>query len=281
MQAIDKYIDAVGQSVSMPRIVPQLMLLLQRSDVESGRVVKLISLDPGLMSSVIRMCNTAYFAAGTLTSDLQEAVTRLGFQQVYQLVAAASGARLFSKPQKGYGIEHGELWRHSVAAAVVAQIIAKRVGESESQAFTATLLHDVGKVILTEPLEATFGELWRNPEANQRSVLDKEKKLLSVQHAEVGAQLLKRWGFSPGIVSAVWFHHSPSGAASHQRLASCIYLGNLVAHLMGNGFGHHALGFDGRKEVLTILNLEPAAIPQLIMEAFEQRHLVEALVGVE
>lgn len=279
MQAIDNYIDKVRHLPPVPRIVPQLMKLLQEADVESSKVVQLISLDPALTASVLRICNTAYFAAGTATSDLQEAITRLGFQQVYQLVAVTSGAKVLSKSQKGYGLEAGELWKHSVASAVAAQLMARKLGDNENLVFTCTLLHDLGKVVLSESLEAAYGKVIRETEMSQQSLVETEKKLLGVNHAEVGGQLLKRWKFPPNMVAAVWFHHTPQAATPHQRLASYIYLGNMVAHFMGHGFGHQTFALRGREEALTILGLTPDAIPQFMMETFEQLHLIEALLG--
>src|SRR3974390_1262073 len=99
MRAVDDYINKVSSLPPVPKVVLELMHLLQRPNVDSGRVVKLISLEPSLTANVLRLCNSAWLAVATPTTDLQEAVTRLGFQQIYQLVAAASGARLFSTPE--------------------------------------------------------------------------------------------------------------------------------------------------------------------------------------
>src|SRR5580704_9025830 len=152
MQAIDDYITNLRHLPPAPRVVPELMRLLNQPDVESSKVVKMISYDPALTANVLRICNSAYFGAASPTSDLQEAVTRLGFQQVYQLVAAATGARMLGAAQPGYGLNQGELWKHSVAVAVTAQLMAKKLGDDDNLAFTAALLHDLGKIILSQAL---------------------------------------------------------------------------------------------------------------------------------
>jgi putative nucleotidyltransferase with HDIG domain len=280
MQAIDDYLTNLRHLPPAPRVVPELMRLLNQPDVESGRVVKMISYDPSLTANVLRICNSAYFGSGTPTSDLQEAVTRLGFQQVYQLVAAATGARMLSPAQLGYGLEQGELWKHSVASAVAAQIIARKTGDNENLVFTATLLHDIGKIVLAQSLNGVYAKVIRETEINQQSLLDAEKKVLGVNHAEVGGQLLERWKFPPNIVAAVWFHHYPKGAGAHQRLASLVYLGNMIAFFMGHGYGHVAFALRGRAEVLATLGIEPEAIPVFMMQTFEQMQLVEALFAL-
>jgi putative nucleotidyltransferase with HDIG domain len=280
MQAIDDYISNVRHLPPAPKVVPELMRLLGQPDVDSSKIVKMISFDPSLTANVLRICNSAYFGAAIPTSDLQEAVTRLGFQQVYKLVAAATGAKLLNAAQPGYGLEQGELWKHSVAAAVAAQLIARKLGENENVVFTAALLHDVGKIVLTHSLNGSYSKLIKETETNQLSLLDAEKKLLGVNHAEVGGQLLNRWKFPPNIVSAVWFHHAPKGAGTHQRLACQVYLGNMIAYFMGYGYGHVPFALRGRTEVLTTLDIAPEAVPKLMMETFEQMHLIEALFSL-
>jgi putative nucleotidyltransferase with HDIG domain len=280
MQAIDDYINSVRYLPPAPKTVPELMKLLNQADADTNRVVKLISLDQSLTANLLRMCNSAYYGAAVPITDLQEGVTRLGFQQVYQLVVAASSAKMLSPPQKGYGLAEGDLWKHSVATAVAAQLLASRVGDDVNLAFTTALLHDIGKIILTQSLENIYFKLLRETEIKQQSLLETEKQLLGVDHAEVGSRLLSRWKFSPGIVSAVWFHHSPRAAGSYQRLAATVYLANMVAHFMGHGYGHLAFALRGRSEALTILGLEPEFVPQLMMETFEQIQLVDTLLGM-
>ena len=119
-----------------------------------------------------------------------------------------------------------------------------------------------------------------NSQSQQTPLIETEKRLLGVQHAEIGGRLLSRWNFPENIVNAVWFHHQPSGAQAHQRLASFVYLGNMVAYFMGYGFGHHAFALRGRTEALDILNLKPECLPEYMIKTFEQLQMVKSLVNV-
>lgn len=280
MQELDDYINKVKSLPPAPRILPELLSLLRKDDIDADRVVKLIAFDPGITAAVLRLCNSAYFAGASPASDLQEAVTRLGFRQVYQLVAAVSGSKMLGPSQKGYGIDAGELWEHSVVSAVAAQLIARNSGDDESLAFTATLLHDIGKIVLAEALEHIYTDLVESSQSQQTPLIETEKRLLGVQHAEIGGRLLARWNFPENIVNAVWFHHQPSGAQDHQRLASQVYLGNMVAYFMGYGFGHHAFALRGRTDALDILNLKPECLPEYMIKTFEQLQMVKSLVNV-
>jgi putative nucleotidyltransferase with HDIG domain len=280
MQAIEDYINSVHNLPPAPKLVPELMRLLNEADTESSKIVKLISYDPALTANILRVCNSAYFGAARPTSGLEEAVTRLGFMKVYQLVLSATGSRLLGPAQLGYGLEHGDLWKHSVASAVSAQLVAKKLGEDENLVFTAALLHDIGKIVLSQSLEKSYCKLVNESDNTQQSLLDLEKKALGVNHAEVGGQLLTKWRFPAGIVNAVWHHHAPKMAGPYQRLASIVYLGNMISHFMGYGYGHVAFAIKGRSEVLEILKVAPESIPEYMMQTYEQTHIIEALFSL-
>ncbi|MBM3822549.1 MAG: HDOD domain-containing protein [Verrucomicrobia bacterium] len=281
MQELDEYINKVKTLPPAPKILPQLLLLLGDPDVDSSRIVELIAYDQALTANVLQLCNSAFFAQATPATDIQEAVTRLGFRQIYQMVAAVSGARALAPPQKGYGIEPGELWKHSVTAAVAARLIAHDQGEDESLVFTAALMHDIGKIVLSEALEHVYAKLVQQTEDSQQSMLEAEKKLLGVQHAEIGGRLLARWNFPPNLVAAIWHHHHPAEAKPHAQRASYVYIGNMIAYFLGHGYGHQAFALRGRAEAMEILGLTAESLPQYMIKTVDGYESVQALFKVK
>jgi putative nucleotidyltransferase with HDIG domain len=281
MEELDQYINRVKNLPPAPKVLPKLLSLLNDPNSDTSKVVELISFDPGLTANVLQRCNSAFFGAAMPASDIQEAVGRLGFSQVYQVIAAVTGSRTLSPPQKGYGYARGELWKHSVATAVASQRIAECVGEDGTIAFTGGLLHDIGKIILADALEHIYIKLVEETEKNQQSLLETEKKLLGVQHAEIGGRLLAIWKFPADLVASVWFHHQPDSAVTHERIASCVYLGNMIAHFMGFSYGHQAFAFRGRVEALSSLNISSDQLPHFMIETFEKLETVEALFQLQ
>ena len=93
MLNLDDFINRVKHLPPAPRILPELLALLRQSDIDSSRVVQLISFDPALTASVLQLSNSSFFAAGTPVADLSEAVMRLGFRPLFQLVVAAKASR--------------------------------------------------------------------------------------------------------------------------------------------------------------------------------------------
>jgi putative nucleotidyltransferase with HDIG domain len=207
-------------------------------------------------------------------------VSRLGSREVYRIAVAVTGAVTLSTNQKGYGVEAADLWKHSVTAAIAAQLVAKEANEDEDVGFTAGILHDVGKIVLSAAAES-HAEKFKQEINGGRSLVEAEEMVLGCNHAEVGSRLLKRWNLPERLIAAVRFHHAPAGAGEHIRLAACVYLGNFIAYFMGYGYGHHALSLSGRDETLSVLNLSTERLPQYMEGSFNRLRQVKSLYNLQ
>jgi putative nucleotidyltransferase with HDIG domain len=281
MSQLDDYIDRIKQLPPAPKVLPQLLQLLGSDDTDTTRVVQLIQYDPALAASVLRASNTTAFGGGRRVADLGEAIFRLGFGTVFQLVVAVSASKSLKPSQKGYGMEEGDLWQHSVTTGVAARLIARQVGQDENVAFTGGLLHDLGKVVLSVNLEAKYADLLRLVEKENRSIMEAEKELLGFHHAELGARIMERWNFPPNVVLSVRFHHTPSAAEPYQKLAAIIYLANFIAYSLGHGYGHSAFAFRAQEQVFQILGLQPAGLVRLIALARDEFQTIETLFQIK
>jgi len=275
MQILDDYINKVKSLPPAPRLLPQLLRLLNEDDVDAGQVVDLITYDPGLTAKLLQRCNSAALGLSSPVHELSQAVAILGFNKIYRLVAVVIGEGMLGNAQHGYGIDSGELWEHSATTAIAAKVIAERLGADEDLAFTAALLHDIGKVVLNGFLEGAYEPVLEQTGASGKSFVETEKTILGVEHSEVGGRVLARWHFPENLVQAVWHHHDPAEACPHQQLAGYVYLADLVAHCLGQAQGIQSFAVRGRPEVLEMLEITPREIERFILQtsaAVEEAH---------
>ena len=229
MTALDTLIDQVEGLPSAPQILPKLLTALDEPDSDVSRITDLISFDPGLTAKVLKVCNSAAFSGGGAVTDIGEAVCRVGLREIYRLTAsvAGRGAMQPSKPTPGFDTD--ALWKHCVTAALAAQLMAQDRGDDTSSVFTATLLHDAGKVILVSAHRERYTALLQQESQSAQSLVEQEESLAGVNHAQAGARLLEKWNFPVIMVNALKHYASPAQAGDSMRMAAYIHLGDALA----------------------------------------------------
>jgi putative nucleotidyltransferase with HDIG domain len=212
-------------------LVPRLLLLLEDPEVNGENLADVIRVDAGLTADVLHVSNTVNFGANHRVETLQEAIMRLGLRQIYGTVMKVIASPVLASAQQT-GFARLDLWRHSVACALAAKALALETGTSDPEvAFTAGLLHDVGKVVLCQALGADYIALVEECRLSGASFHEAEQRAFQVGHSDVGARLLQRWKFPESIVAAVAAHHNPIIAANrHKPLAAVTHVANALAH---------------------------------------------------
>ncbi len=261
---LDAFIDSVHHLPPSPRLLVKLLDVFKQSDPDINEVVKFISHDPSFTVEVLKRCNSAFFAGDKPAEDMFEAVSRLGLQEIYQIIMAMFAATALLRSGAGRDSHVELLWRHSVATAVAAGILGKESEESSAAAFTAGLLHDIGKVVMVSADREKYAEAVLNSGMFRRPVVVTEKELFGFDHAELGSRLLMRWNFPLNIVSAVLHHHRLEGAESFERIAAVIHFSNLLAHGTGEKLTGTPQGMQNAAVSMAVLQLTPEKITALL-----------------
>ena len=121
--------DAIQAEISsFPAMSPaatKLLSILSDPNSGAGEVEKELRYDPGLTANIIRIANSAYFGGGGEIGSVRQAIVRLGWDKMRQLVVASSVNAVMETPVAGYDLPSGELWRHAVGVSVAAEIMVK------------------------------------------------------------------------------------------------------------------------------------------------------------
>ena len=272
-------IDRVGDLRSPPQSVSRLLELLPRADVDSDEIVGIIERDCVLTAKLLALCNSAAFGFASEISSVGQAVLQLGSREVGRLVLSLSFGSRLAKPLPGYAIGGRELLVHSVLTGKLAeQIIPHCAVEFEpSVAYTAGLLHDIGKAVLEQALdEPTQARIRRLIEGEAMPRLEAERAVLSCDHAELGRALLGRWRIPEAIVEAVGNHHAPP-LEQGPRLSCLIHLANCLAHEIGSAPGWDGYAMRVQEPAAAALGFDADAADRLLILAHETLRKVEEL----
>lgn len=229
---LDEYIDRVKDLPPSPSVMIELMAMLEMPDRDIDQLIGLISHDLSLTAEILRRCNSAYFGGDEQATDIFEATFRLGFHEVYRIVSALFGMRAMQCAGNSNGAALEKVWEHSALTAVAAGLLARELQEGEGVSFTAGLLHDLGKVVLSCVEGRKYSESLQD--VAPKDSMQRELEVFGFDHSQIGTRLLARWEFPQKIIAAVQHHHSPSQADSFQRLTALLHLADAMAYRLAN-----------------------------------------------
>ncbi len=268
MSLMEEIIAAVDEMPPFPQVVQRAMQVLAEPEYEVSGLVDILKVDQAVTANILKLCNSAYFGLPRKVSSLKEAVVYLGATQLRQLLLSGAASKIYEKPNEGYAVFADELWRHALATAVMAQVIRRhlRLEIDENMIFTAALLHDVGKVVLSAFVSDRYRAIENLVESGKRSFQEAEKEILGFDHAEIGGKIAEKWDFPPAIIAAIAFHHEPFRSPKEFRLlAELVALANNLVVMVGYGTGVDGLACRGHDLLLKKMKLEEKDLEKLVL----------------
>jgi putative nucleotidyltransferase with HDIG domain len=280
MNLIDNILQSISELPPFPMVIQRALQLIDDPKSSAQDIVDVIQYDQSITVNVLKLCNSAYFGLRRNVNSLREALVMIGFNQLLEIIMSRESANLFRGSCKGYGLENGGLWQHSVACSLLTRIISKRLNREVTPAyFTAALLHDVGKMILSKFVKDYFEEIKKTVQEKQISFVDAEREILGMDHAELGGKITEQWEFPKAIVSAVRYHHTPFLAKEDHDIVQMIYLCDVVALITGIGVGVDGLSYQSYGEVMKQYNLNEKDIEKFIVQLDDRFQLVNEVLS--
>jgi putative nucleotidyltransferase with HDIG domain len=256
---LDEVVKRAATLPAAPWLLPKLMQQLADTDSAADQVETLIRMDTGLASGTLRLANSAYFNNAMPCDSLSDAIVRLGFREIYRLATTKIASAWLSHPVDGYGWEPGDLYRHSLTTAVAADLLAKQTERIEPEiAYTAGLLHDVGKLALAFVCSEDFDDVRRRQAEGGAPWRVAEHEVFGYDHTDVAGSLLEKWTFPPSLIEVVRFYPRPRLAdPEHRSLVTHVHAAKHIALCLGTGVGEEGFQSELDEEILRAEDITP------------------------
>lgn len=267
---LEEIVARVDALPSLPHVVTRVMQLTEDPDSTILDITAILDQDQSITAQVLRMANSIYYGYSRRIATVSDAIILVGFNTIRSIVLAASVSKILKKELSGYVMSEGALWTHSQCAAVFARMLARRAGfKSAELAYTATLLHDIGKVVLNSYLHDTYSEVIARVEESKLPFHLVEDALFGYNHASVGARVAEKWNLPPALVEAIACHHEPGKARENPELAAIVHVADAVTLQMGMGLGVDGLLYPFSSQALDALGLDETDLEELMSEVVD------------
>lgn len=281
MSRVEEILNLVKFVQPFPKVARRVMELLADPETDAKALAEVIQYDQVITANVLKICNAPYFGLSRKVSSLADALVVIGNDALKDIIITSSSARFYKGDVgAGYELEQGELWKHSVAAGILAKHLVGKIKEVDAgTAFTAGLLHDIGKRFLSSFVADDFERIMAKVANEGCSFVEAEKELLGITHAELGGKILERWEFPVEIQQAVLHHHDPE-ALEMAPLIALIALANTLVISMGIGVGADGLATKMRGEGLRRFGITQPHLDMCMANLLQELEQAEELLHI-
>ena len=282
---IDELINNNKELPSLPAALMQVIQETGKATASAGAIADLIARDQSLSAKLLKLSNSAYYGMPGQVDDLVESVMILGMKNVRNMALAAGTHTWMNKPLKGYLLEPKQMWNHSFGVAIGSRIIAAESKKLNPDiAFTAGLLHDIGKVALSAWLEDKIKYIIKIAQSKNLPFDEAERQVLGFDHTQVGERLGMKWNLPDNLIQAIRYHHKPNECDPTSSLVDSIHLGNYLTMSMGYGLGGDGLHYEVFGETFDRLGIQPENIDKIssqFVSEFEEYDQIFKELGSE
>jgi HD-like signal output (HDOD) protein len=205
---------------TLPTMMATITKLMQDPRTSAEQLGRAVGTDPALASKVLKLVNSAFYGFPGRIKTITQAIVILGFSTIRNVVLTTSVLKIFGKNSghKGFDIEY--FWEHSLLTGAIAKSLAlEKDAPFTEETFIAGLLHDMGRMVLSQKLSAEFDKVAAHKEKNGGTLLQAEQAVLGLTHGEIGGWLARKWNLPTPFIDVMQYHHHPleAGALAAQQ----------------------------------------------------------------
>lgn len=241
------------QLTPLKTVATRVIQMAQDERTQTMDLAAVISADQALTAQILRLSNSPYYGYARRINNVREAVILLGMRTVRSVAVSSAIIDAFKLPDSVGDFSTDLFWGHCVTTGLVAEQLARQSKACRPEdAFTAGVLHDVGKlaIILSDP--AAFVEICDIVRDERVRSHDAERAVLGVTHDQVGAALADAWRFPDTLVAAIRDHHPHGPVSSLASLSDVVAVANFVCHREGYACGYDWTKNPERREAIAL-----------------------------
>ncbi len=253
----------------MPEVAQKARKVVSDESSNFTDLAKVIETDQAIAARVLKLSNSPYYGVRGSVTSIQHASVVLGMKTLNEVLTLACASSVLGSELKGYGQASGDLWKHSLAVAGCAKIIAnsKNPGLADD-AFSAGLIHDCGKLVLDEFVFERQGDFQKYMSEGNRTFPEAEKAVLGFEHADLAGEICDKWKIPKKLSIAIKYHHNPSRLQVNE-LAYIVHTADAIAMMSGIGAGIDGMMYQIDNMAAEFLELDNTRISKFMAETVE------------
>lgn len=280
-EQIQRIADKVDRLPTLPSVCVRVNELMADPNTSAAEIGAVVAHDQVVAARLLSVVNSSFYGFRQRINSVTRAMTMIGFRGLRDLMLALGALPALRTQSRHKEFDDSSFWSHAVGVAAGARATAVMLRmPNPEEAFTAGLLHDLGKVAEYQFLTEEFMRILEKAHAENEPIHRLEQERLHFNHAHVGELLARRWRFPDSLTEAICHHHHPSRAPRFPREAAVVHLADIIARakMLGNTYDHRVPPID--LDAWKVLGLQKELLPQLMAQAEVEFEKGKAFIAV-
>ncbi len=277
-QDIRRAVVRIERISTVPAMMSAMLGVIDNAHSSAQDLEQVIIRDPAVTANVLRVANSAFYGFSREVATVTDAAVLLGFEEIKRIVLAVSVFDLMAS-YPGGTFERDHVWLHALACATAADELQQKLDARLPYSYTAGLLHDLGKIVIDQYFPQHMHTILELVGAQNVTMLEAERQVLGLSHADIGYLLGKVWKFPAVLTDALRFHHEPMRCKGSYVLASIVHVANHVANQFGDAKLHVGPDTDLDSGALHVLSIDAKSLAGVADKVHERLQIFDPLHG--
>ena len=270
-------LDKANAIPTIPHVIRRLIPLLQNENIPIDDIQQIIASDIAISTRLLKVANSAYYGLMRQVTTVRQAINVLGMRQVKSLALGITVLETMQRIARHPTLDYRDLWMHSIGSSIAATMVCEVTGGVDREiAFTAAMLHDMGKL----PLSGLFAEDYEHVLsscAQHVSLAAAERDVFGIDHSDVGGWLCDIWKFPRMLTLPIREHHQdPAANTGMQTITSIVILADYLSRSAGIGHGGNSNDTRIPEEVCGQLRLSCPLLDELRLRVADKKNQAAA-----
>lgn len=227
-ESLKLYVQKIKKLPTLPVIAQEILSLVNNDLTSVSRIENVVENDPAISAKILSVANSVFFGTKTQTKTLDNAIMRIGFDNLKSIAMGISLMTVLQEGKSGNVVDYNRIYNHSVTVGFVARLISRKLKQDFSDEIMINgMLHDLGYLIMNKFFPEMYGEVIALFE-KEGSLIEAEKRVLDFTHADIGHWLAEKWNLPKTVLDTTLYHHTPSLAKRNSKRVAVIHIADYI-----------------------------------------------------
>jgi putative nucleotidyltransferase with HDIG domain len=227
-ESLKQYVKKIERLPTLPVIAQQILGLVQDDRVSVRKLESVVENDPAISAKILSVANSVYFGTKVQTKTLDNAIMRIGFDQVKNIALGISLMTVLEDKKRGKAFDYQRIFNHSVTVGFIAGLLSRELKlDISDEVLMNGMLHDIGYLVLNRYFPEIYQKVL-NAHDGGKPLLEAEEDVFGFTHAEIGRWLAEQWKLPGTILDTTLYHHAPSRARKNLKRVAVTHIADYI-----------------------------------------------------